>query len=383
MWQPMLWICILFVPLAAVAQSYANLPLNERVLVVYNSWTKDSQKVADYYMAKRRIPKSNRCALKLDDRQAQDYAIVHWTDFDGMVKSPIKKCLQIAGKYKVLYIVMAYETPFKLYLNPEGYGMAIDSYISDIWDEAGGPARATNPYNVLLHGRTLPPHYLPFAAYRDKPGAKTVYSVWRLDGHSATEAEALIDKAIQAEHEGLRGQVCIDRRRGDDWSQIPEAGYGEGEWALQRAADASKAAGFKVLEDSHVEEFGTAPAPLRCDNAALYAGWYQLNNYNDAFTWNVGAIGIHMDSDSAVSPRSGKNWVANAITHGITVTAGAVEEPYLQGLPSPDVIFSALYDGANAGDAFFRGERWLRWMTLNIGDPLYRPFPFGRTPARK
>jgi hypothetical protein len=66
---------------------------------------------------------------------------------------------------------------------------------------------------------------------------------------------------------------------------------------------------------------------------------------------------------------------------GITVTAGAVDEPYLQGLPSPDVIFSALYKGANVGDAFLRGERWLKWMIINVGDPLYRPFPNGRMPA--
>jgi uncharacterized protein (TIGR03790 family) len=122
-------------------------------------------------------------------------------------------------------------------------------------------------------------------------------------------------------------------------------------------------------------------APLHCDNTALYAGWYSLKHYNDAFTWNVGAIGIHMDSSSAENPRLGESWVANALAKGITVTAGAVNEPYLQGLPSPDVIFSAIYEGANVGDAFLRGERWLKWMIVNVGDPLYRPFPNGRTHA--
>jgi uncharacterized protein (TIGR03790 family) len=362
------------------AQGFHAVPLHKRVLVVYNSWTKDSKSVAEYYMLKRNIPKTNLCELKIDDRESQNYVWVTRADFDEKVKTPIKKCLQRVGQTKILYIVMAYETPFLLNHQLKVLGWSIDSYVADIWND-GSDGRVANPYNLIVHGRELPPHYIPFAEYRDQPGAKVVYSVWRIDGHTPGEAKSLVDKATQAEARGLHGQVCIDRRNEDDWSKISEEGYGQGEWALQRAADASTKAGFKVLEDSHSAEFGTAPAPPRCDNAALYAGWYQLDHYNDAFSWNVGAIGIHMDSDSAMSPRSGENWSANSVAKGITVTAGAVEEPYLQGLPSPDVIFSALYEGANAGDAFMRGERWLKWMIMNIGDPLYRPFPNGKTPA--
>jgi hypothetical protein len=36
-----------------------------------------------------------------------------------------------------------------------------------------------------------------------------------------------------------------------------------------------------------------------------------------------------------------------------------------------------VFGGANAGDAFLRGTQWLKWAILNIGDPLYRPFPRG------
>jgi hypothetical protein len=56
------------------------------------------------------------------------------------------------------------------------------------------------------------------------------------------------------------------------------------------------------------------------------------------------------------------------------VTAGAATEPYLDNLPHPDQIFLYLFQGANVGDAFLRGERLLKWNLLNIGDPLYRPF---------
>src|SRR5712664_3819735 len=60
---------------------------------------------------------------------------------------------------------------------------------------------------------------------------------------------------------------------------------------------------------------------------------------------------------------------------GITVTSGAVAEPFLEGLPHPDQILLYLFQGATVGDALLRSTRWLKWMILNIGDPLYRPFP--------
>jgi hypothetical protein len=192
----------------------------------------------------------------------------------------------------------------------------------------------------------------------------------------------LVDKALYAEAHGLSGRGCFDLNAPAD-AQL-DYSYGEGNWDIYQAAAFARKAGFPILEDTHHEEFGTAPAPLRCDGAALYAGWYSLNHYNDAFTWNPGAIGIHLDSASAVNPRSGPNWVANAVMKGITITSGAVTEPYLENLPHPDQAFLYLLEGANAGDALLRSTRLLKWRIINIGDPLYRPFPHGaRNTARQ
>ena len=104
---------------------------------------------------------------------------------------------------------------------------------------------------------------------------------------------------------------------------------------------------------------------------------YTLNHYNNAFTWNPGAIGFHIESASAYDPRGGTNWSANAVINGITVTGGTMSEPLLGGLGHPDAIFRNLFEGANVGDAVLRNTKWLKWTLLNIGDPLYRPFPAG------
>lgn len=349
----------------------AQTPLNERVLVVYNEDSPESKQVASYYAAKRAIPAQNVCKIR-----ASSFEGIKQDEFDARVKQPIRKCLEAVGKGKILYIVFAYQAPFLVEVGGQPY--ALDQFVADVWDEYV-PERAANvseiqPYFGIAQSEgDFYQDYLPLADYRNLPNARTIYSVWRLDAPNAALAKGLVDKALDAEAHGLTGNGCFDRAR-DPMSSVADFTYGSGDWDIHQAAELARRAGFNVIEDAHEQEFGTAPAPLRCDHAALYAGWYSLNHYNDAFSWNPGAIGIHLDSGSAMNPRAGTNWAANALAHGITVTSGAVSEPYLDNLPHPDQALWYLFHGANVGDALLRSERLLKWKILNIGDPLYRPF---------
>ena len=356
------------------AQAPASLA--QRVLVVYNSKVQSSVSVATYYSAKRGIPAANLCPIA-----PPSTTTLAWADYDATVRSVVKTCLNAVGANNILYIVLTYQTPYTV-TAPDNNLYALDQYLADIWD-ANSPAGqygfsgSGQPYYANAQSQAnIYPSWQSFATYRSQANAIRIYSVWRLDGATQAIAQGLVDKALAAESAGLSGQGCFDRR-GGDISQIQDTDVGSGEWDLHRAAGFTAQAGFTVTEDSNAAEFGTAPAPLRCDGAALYSGWYSLNNYNDAFSWNTGAIGFHLDSASAVDPRGGANWSANALIRGITVTSGSVAEPFLEGLPHPDVVYLSLLQGANVGDAFLRAEYALKWMLLNIGDPLYRPFPGG------
>jgi uncharacterized protein (TIGR03790 family) len=357
-------------------------PLNERVLVVYARGVKDSEEIARHYAAARHIPSGNLCGLQL---VKPDATLLTGAEYERDIKNPVAACLQKNGKENILYIVLAYIRPYRV--DPGGLHVyALDSFLADIWDaytsEVFNPTpRRAHPY--FADNRPLDLFYSEFkslAELRSRPGAPIIYSVWRLDGPTPAIARALVDKAMRAEAaHGPSGQACIDER--EDPGIYPYEGYWMGEWDLYRAARFLEAAGFKVLEDNLPTEFGTPPS-VKCPNAALYAGWYKYNNYNDAFTWNEGAIGFHLDSGSLLDPRGGANWSFNALQRGITVTSGAVYEPYLAGLPRPDGIFHDLLAGANVGDAFLRNTRFLKWMIENVGDPLYTPFVGGRNTTR-
>ncbi len=233
-----------------------------------------------------------------------------------------------------------------------------------------------NPYFADAQSqRNVYQSFVSLAAYRDQPRAPNIYSVWRLDAANADLAKRLVYYAMFAETNGLTGRGCFDLQV-ESLDGVADTGASAGEWDIRRSADFARRAGFPVTEDGQHTEFGTPPAPLRCEGAAFYAGWYSLNHYNDAFTWVPGAIGFHLDSASAANPRGGTNWAANAVLKGIRDHQRRRGRTYLEGLAHPDQAFLYLFQSANAGDAV-RSTRWLKWMILNIGDPLYRPFPQG------
>ncbi|HEY1342900.1 MAG TPA: TIGR03790 family protein, partial [Bryobacteraceae bacterium] len=353
------------------------------VLVVYNSKEPDSLAVASHYLAMRNIPSGNLCSIAPPNPSAIDSLSL----YAAYVKTPVQNCLNAVGKDRILYIVMSYLTPYHMYGAGPSQNGAVDSYLADIWDQAAPQpfviAPPLQPYYAdgQNQGNAYAP-FVPFASYRAGPGAALIYSVWRLDGPTAAIASGLVDQAVQAEaNGGPHGQACIDRRNGDITLQA-DASYNTGDWDLRQAAVFLQQAGIAVTEDSTFAEFGSAPAPPSCPNTAFYTGWYALNSYNDAFTWQPGSIGWHLDSGSAVNPRGGPNWSANALQRGIAVTTGAVAEPYLEGMVHPAGAWRNLLEGANVGDAFLRNTQWLKWQILNLGDPLYRPFAAGRAPFK-
>ena len=62
---------------------------------------------------------------------------------------------------------------------------------------------------------------------------------------------------------------------------------------------------------------------------------------------------------------------------GITATFGAVNEPYVAGMPEYDQFFLYLLQGGTYGEAAYESTVVGQWMMVWVGDPLYRPRPDG------
>ena len=381
-----LFLLILF---SAATNVSAQTPLASNVLVVYASNDPDSTFVGVYYANRRGIPPSNLCPITLPNPAV---TALNGPDYENFLKAPVQTCLNNLGAGNIFYIVLTYLRPYAI---SPGSGLnyyALDSYLADIWDQY--TTQTFDPYPTQTQpyyadNQSQGNVYLPFqslAAYRSLGSLPLIYSVWRLDGVTPVAAMALVDNALAAEAGGGPiGQIpgtstsaCIDMVA--DPTANPDAGYRAADWDLFRASQFLSATNrFNVVTDTNSEVLGTSSAP-DCRNTALYSGWYNYGKYNDAFSWNPGSIGWDLDSGALVDPRGGVWWGSNALARGLTVTSGPVAEPYLEGMTRPSGAMLNLLQGAKVGDAFLRNTRWLKWMILNVGDPLYTPFPAALPP---
>ncbi|MBL8785720.1 MAG: TIGR03790 family protein [Deltaproteobacteria bacterium] len=219
---------------------------------------------------------------------------------------------------------------------------------------------------------------MPFGQLRTTRGE--YFLVGRIDGADAAAALALVERTraaeVLAQAGALAGTVYVDGNRGLPHPATDVFGsYEAGEWNIVGVGQVFANDGrYAVVEDFDAEELGTAPAPLTAPEALYYAGWYSFGNYNDVFTWQPGAIGGHLDSCSACDLRGERDWSAMALRRGITATFGAVNEPYVAGMPAYDQFFAYLLQGASFGEAAAEATQLGAWMMVWVGDPLYRPY---------
>src|SRR3954466_6398712 len=123
--------------------------------------------------------------------------------------------------------------------------------------------------------------------------------VTRLDGPSAAIARGLVDKAMQAEKDGLWGRAYFDLR------SITEPGFKMGDDWIRGAAEICTRLGFETVVDTNSATF---PASFPMSQIAIYAGWYAENACGPFALPNVefmpGAFAYHLHSYSASTIRS-------------------------------------------------------------------------------
>lgn len=219
------------------------------------------------------------------------------------------------------------------------------------------------------------PLFQDFAPHISDP---PILMVSRLDAPTADLANRLVDQALQAEHNGLQGTVYFDARGLNATGPDTYALYDQ---SLRDAADVvRKQSSFRVVLDN---TDATLSQPGAAPDVALYIGWYRLRSYEDAFTFQPGAIGYHMASAEAVTVHdpSERGWCKNALEREITATLGSVGEPYLDAFPEPARFTALLLTGKySLAEIYYLTSRYVSWRMVLFGDPLYNPMR-GRLPA--
>ena len=382
--------------LMALALSLPGAEQGESVVLIYNARLPESKAVADHYAARRRVPPGQIFGLDLPIGETMSRA-----EYREQLEQPLLQALEQKALWvypppaagggqqdllpvaaKVRYAVLCYGVPLRI---------GDDPTLADPGAEKVAEAVRRNGAAVDSELCALPVKHssLPLAG----PRANRLYGIarasWlhptnglllvaRLDGPSAAIAGALVDKALEAETNGLWGRAYFDLRgltngvlkEGDDW--------------IRAAADTSRRFGFETVVDDNP---GTFPAAFPMSQIALYAGWYDINVSGPFARPKVefmpGAFAYHLHSYSAQTLRAtNQHWCGPFLAAGVTATMGCVDEPYLDGTPDMDIFFARwLAGGFSFGEAAYACQKTVSWQTTVIGDPLYRPF--GKIPREQ
>jgi hypothetical protein len=93
------------------------------------------------------------------------------------------------------------------------------------------------------------------------------------------------------------------------------------------------------------------------------------------FQFVPGAIAVHIHSFSASTLHDeNANWAGPLLSKGAAATIGNVYEPYLQLTTHLDVFNDRLLHGFTFAESAYMATPIVSWMSVMVGDPLYRPY---------
>jgi uncharacterized protein (TIGR03790 family) len=362
--------------------------LSNATLVVYNPTYPESKSLAEYYAARRGLPKDRLTGLPCsNDEEIDRYA------YDREIAEPLRQHFQEARLWtveqtgeprvtanQIRYIVLIRGIPLKIRFQADYPGDNPDRSkpFGATNEKAVGSELATLGYfRHQISGPMENPYFRSFKPITDPDSDPRLMLVTRLDGPSAGDVRRMIDDSLTAESAGLWGWTYLDARGVENSNyQIAD------EW-LFHIADQSFRIGRPAILDRHEALF---PFGYPMTEAILYFGWYSrlaAGVFSDPhFRFSPGAIAVHIHSFSASTIRqSNKFWVGPLIRHGAAATLGNVYEPFLQLTPMLDLFYDRLVNGLTFAESAYASMRVVSWMTTTVGDPLYRPFSPNQMPG--
>lgn len=213
------------------------------------------------------------------------------------------------------------------------------------------------------------PYFQSYRGIREFDAAALLL-VCRLDAPTAETVKRMIVDSIATEKTGLWGRAYVDGAANSD------SGLAVGDKWLEEIYDQLHKAGIPVVYDEVPPIFPTGFPMTDC---ALYYGWYAgavAGPFAQPdFHFLPGAIAVHIHSFSAATLRDpNANWVGPLLMRGAAASLGNVYEPYLQLTANLNIFNDRLLHGFTLAESAYMAQHALSWMSVVVGDPLYRPY---------
>ena len=347
-------------------------------VVVYNTALEISSEIALEYIRARGIPADNLIGLACSTEET-----IGRDEFEESIRNPLRAEFAAKGWWsrgkagdpaaagnRKRILALVHGIPLRIAPPSEGAG---DGQIATTAASVDSDLALLGARNPSYASAMSNPYFGQDMRFLDFPDPDLLL-VARLDGPDPETARRLFHDALAAEKSGLWGMAYIDLANDD------RPGYARGDHWLKDASKFLRDAGIPVVTDRHQTRF-PINYPLR--DPILYLGWYTQNCdgpfLNPAFEFPTGAIAVHIHSYSASTLRDPDNcWTSPLLKRGAAASLGNVWEPFLSNTTNLDVFADRLLKGYTLAESAAMATPAISWMTVVVGDPLYRPFGPGR-----
>ena len=375
-------IALIAVTLLARQAGCAEQPLAAATVVIYNKAAPESAGLAKFYAQQRGIASDHVVGItsSIDEEITRE-------EYDMNIAAPLRDVFKERGWWtlrdtadgkttvmtaSILFVAVIKGVPLKIKPHDTPY---------DGDQSVSGPVSGHNEASVdselavlgafsrQISGPLHNPYFQSFKTITEVANPSLLL-VCRLDGPTTATVRRMITDSIATEKRGLWGRAYVDGARetadgyqlGDQWlSQVPKQ--------LHKV-------GVPVVYDNTPQLF---PDGYPMTDCALYFGW-RSEKVTGPFTqpdfrFVPGAIAVHIHSFSGYTVRDPNSfWIAPLVAHGAAATLGNVYEPYLQMTSHLDILIDHLIHGFTFAESAYSSIEVLSWMSVMVGDPLYRPY---------
>lgn len=364
-----------------------------RVLVIENAASEASVEIATDYAKARKTP----AILKVS---CQDSAVetaketMPYAEFKVSIEAPLRAYLKT--HQGIDFIVLTKGIPIRLTGAPTGVGNNQPSLDSTIASLDYADRKDTSLITLNDSGFTGKAWINRFWNSNERFTHRKFggYLVTRLDAYTTAEAVLLSRYSLQAEAKKQDGHFLIDVAEGHglgDTSKVPlsvalakaagtgtlgEMNYNDWDADLVVAGDTLKKKGVPVVVDRTDTFIG------RKGDLLGYASWGSNDPKFDGEGYKLlrfepGAIAETAVSTSArtfLPTTGGQSLIADLIHGRVTGIKGYCDEPLLQAVASPTVLFDRYTRGWTLAESFYAASRLTGWEDIVVGDPLCAPY---------
>lgn len=382
--------------LASVVLSVYLLPLPiadvDRVLVLQNVSSPDSVVISTAYMKKRGV----KNLLKVDCQDSSTSAAnetMEYADFKPKIEVPLRAALK-ANK-NIDFIVLTKGIPIRLTNADTGLGNnrpSLDSFIASIDYREIKDAIKVELNDSGFTGKCWANRFWN-SRERFSHAKFGGYLVTRLDGYTVDHVIAMIGEAANAEKTKPTGKFLLDVAEGHgigDVAKVPlspvdagklnqkvfEMAYNDWDADLVACGANLEKKGIPTLVD-RTDVFVGQKSDLMG-----YASWgsndpkFVADSYA-TIRFAPGGIAETAVSTSArtfLPTTGGQSLIAELIRAHVTGCKGYCDEPLLQAVASPHVLFDRYTSGWTLAESFYAASRFVGWEDIVIGDPLCAPY---------